>query len=517
VFSGRGHEIHESLHQLLTTNLLVLFGKSGVGKTSLLHAGLFPRLRAYDLLPLTVRLHDTEQPLLAFIYATIADQCHRSAIDYTPGTPATLWEFFKTALFLRGERLQTPVLVFDQFEELFTLQTPARRTTLVRELADLTSGRLPESFRARRRAGESVPYSDRPPEVKVVLSLREDYLGALQELTGALPTILEQRFRLTEFGATQARAAMVEPATVADAQLFSTQAFRYEEEVIQQVVTFLQGRTGIIEPFQLQILCQYVEQQVRLEQARGRTDIRVDGRYLGDTRAMQVILENFYKTAMHKIVPRRQRNRARRLCEEGLLNRLGQRLILEERQILDTYKVGLETLNTLVDVRLLRKESRLDGFFYEISHDSLAPPIASSRRFRVPKSVWYGGLIIIVFMGLTGLILVLQQRHVAELADVRAQEAEAGKQSAQAAAARAQQARSEAERVLSFLLFDLRDKLAPIGRLDVMEDVQKRVNAYYERMPVDEDNAKMLRQRGVAYNNQGNILPILRTFFERKG
>ena len=133
---------------------------------------------------------------------------------------------------------------------------------------------------------------------------------------GVASTILEQRFRLTEFGETQARAAMEEPARVTDEQVFSTQAFRYEEEVMQQVVTFLQGRTGVIEPFQLQILCQYVEQQVRLEQARGRTDIRVDLRYLGDTRAMQAILENFYKSAMHKIVPRCQRNRARRLCEK---------------------------------------------------------------------------------------------------------------------------------------------------------------------------------------------------------
>ena len=30
-----------------------------------------------------------------------------------------------------------------------------------------------------------------------------------------------------------------------------------------------------------------------------------------------------------------------------------------------------------------------------------------------------------------------------------------------------------------------------------MEDVQKRVNAYYEHMPVDEDNADILRQEAL--------------------
>jgi len=520
LFFGRDYEIHQLLHQLLPINLLVLFGKSGLGKTSLLQAGVFPRLREYALLPLTVRLNDTERPPRTLFFEAIAEQCRHHAIDYTPGETASLWEFFKTALFLRGETLQTPVLVLDQFEELFTLQDPARRAAIVHELADLASSRLPEQIRARRRAGETLSYSERPPEVKLVLSLREDYLGALQELTTEIPTILEERFRLAEFGEKQARLAMEEPAKLADEALFSTRAFCYEEEVIAQVLTFLQGHTGIIEPFQLQILCQHIEQQVRLEQARGQEHIRVDQRYLGDTRTMEAILANFYKNAMQKITPRRQRNRARRLCEEGLLNRLGQRLSLEERQILETYRVSPQTLNTLVDIRLLRKEPRLESFFYEISHDSLAQPIARSRRFRIPKPVLYGGFAIIAALGLIGFILlqrqqyaIEQQQHVIELAELRAQQAQTEeniakqqKENAEAAAAKARRARDEAERLLSFLLFDLRDKLQPIGRLNLIEDVQKRVNDYYERMDVNEDNAAILRQRSVAYNNQGELL-----------
>ena len=188
VFFGREPEIHESLHQILTTNLLVLFGKSGLGKTSLLHAGLFPRLREHDLLPLTVRLHDTEQPLLALIGATIADQCQRRAIDYTPGNPASLWEFFQNGLVSAwgtapgaGPGLRSVRGTVYPAESCQTHDAGA-------ELADFTSGRRPESFRARRRAGESVPYSDRPPEVKVVLSLRKDSpLGPCKKLTGELP------------------------------------------------------------------------------------------------------------------------------------------------------------------------------------------------------------------------------------------------------------------------------------------------------------------------------------------
>jgi WD40 repeat protein len=420
LFFGRDHEIRELLHQILSTNLLVVYGKSGLGKTSLLQAGIFPRLRERDLLPLPIRLNDLEQPPLDLFIQAITDQCHRDNIDYTPGEPSSLWEFFKTVLFLRGETLQLPVLVVDQFEELFTLQDDHRRAVIAQELADLTSARLPEKIRSKRRAGVPLPYSDRPPEVKIVLVLREDYLGILQELTGKIPTILDQRYRLTAFDERQARAAMEEPARVEDEHLFNTPIFRYEANVISQMLTFLQGRSGIIEPFQLQILCQYVEQQVRQQQADGQSQVLVNESYIGDDRSMEMILQNFYKDAVQKVSTKRQRKRAYRLCEEGLLNYRGQRLSLEEGELKRTYKVSSETLDTLVDVRLLRKEPRLESFYYEISHDSMAQSVANSRRFRIPKQVWYGGAACIVLI-LFGFLSIAQQLRVTAL---RAEQAE---------------------------------------------------------------------------------------------
>ena len=122
-FFGRNEETRLLMHQLLRVDLLVLFAMPGLGKTSLLNAKLFPLPRGRDFLPLPVRFNDTEHtltPLQVFI-AAIEQTCQAEAIDYTPGDKASLWEFFKTAVFWRGDRLQTPVLILDQFEELFTL------------------------------------------------------------------------------------------------------------------------------------------------------------------------------------------------------------------------------------------------------------------------------------------------------------------------------------------------------------------------------------------------------------
>src|SRR5580704_16721134 len=55
-FHGRDAEAAELLRRVRRERLTILFGQSGLGKTSLLSAGLFPRLRAADFLPVYLRL-----------------------------------------------------------------------------------------------------------------------------------------------------------------------------------------------------------------------------------------------------------------------------------------------------------------------------------------------------------------------------------------------------------------------------------------------------------------------------
>jgi tetratricopeptide (TPR) repeat protein len=86
---------------------------------------------------------------------------------------------------------------------------------------------------------------------------------------------------------------------------------------------------------------------------------------------------------------------------------------------------------------------------------------------------------------------------------------------------KAVQARHQAESILEYLLFDLRDALRLIGRLDIVTDVQKRVDAYYRELGVDRSDARILGNRGVAASNagmrlmaQGDLEGALRSFRE---
>ena len=103
--------------------------------------------------------------------------------------------------------------------------------------------------------------------MKVLLSLREDYLGQLEELSTALPQILDTRFRLGPLFEREARQAVEEPARLEDPRL-EARPFKYAAEALDGIWTFLSRRLPgqvveskpYVEPFQLQLVCQRAEE-----------------------------------------------------------------------------------------------------------------------------------------------------------------------------------------------------------------------------------------------------------------
>ena len=58
LFKGREHEKKALLHLILAEDLVLLYAKSGMGKTSLLNAGILEQLRDEEYFPVVLRLND---------------------------------------------------------------------------------------------------------------------------------------------------------------------------------------------------------------------------------------------------------------------------------------------------------------------------------------------------------------------------------------------------------------------------------------------------------------------------
>lgn len=187
-FHGREAEVGELARRVHREILTVFFGQSGLGKTSLLSAGLFPRLRAADFLPIYLRLDFASTlSLVDQIRSALSDNLARYKIEAPlPRADQTLWGYFHEKdceFWSPRNRLITPVLVFDQFEEIFTLGARARsQGKMIEELAALVENRAPESVRREIETDPDLAerYDFSIENCKIVLALREDFFARLR-------------------------------------------------------------------------------------------------------------------------------------------------------------------------------------------------------------------------------------------------------------------------------------------------------------------------------------------------
>src|SRR5215831_13860606 len=96
-FVGRSDEIEELLRLVRRDTLTLLYGVSGLGKTSLLQAGLFPALGKEDYLAVPIRLDylDGAGPLARQVLDAIVATAAEARVDAPKPRPGeTLWEYF---------------------------------------------------------------------------------------------------------------------------------------------------------------------------------------------------------------------------------------------------------------------------------------------------------------------------------------------------------------------------------------------------------------------------------------
>ena len=199
-FCGRDKESYE-LASLIKNNLLVtLYGRTGIGKTSLLEAGVFPLLRRDNYIPIVVRfglMGDDEKSFAELVVKSIEEQKNLEIKETKEGTisPVTdgkpnveyLWEYFATRHFYDGGREAFPVIVLDQFEENLIANRHKTELLLIQLYALMDDNKIfPEGYHSETN-------------FRFVLSIREDELFRLEECIDRylLLDFKRNRYRLT--------------------------------------------------------------------------------------------------------------------------------------------------------------------------------------------------------------------------------------------------------------------------------------------------------------------------------
>jgi hypothetical protein len=162
VFFGRDEEI-EALYELaLRGRLLLVYGLSGTGKTSLVQCGLRNRFDNTDWLPIFVRRGDNINRSLEEELAKKAGD--RTKKDNLVDKVASIYKY----------NLRPVYIIVDQLEELFILGDEAERDKFIQSLQDLLQSGL---------------------DYQIILIIRE-YLGRLYPFEKKLPSLFNYRLRV---------------------------------------------------------------------------------------------------------------------------------------------------------------------------------------------------------------------------------------------------------------------------------------------------------------------------------
>ena len=314
-FYGREEEVAELARRVQRKLLTLLFGQSGLGKTSILRAGILPRLRPIGYCPVYVRIDyspespsPSEQIKQAIFKAT--EQSGQWTQTGVASAGESLWEFLHhrdDVLRDADGRTLTPLLIFDQFEEIFTIAQSddfgrKRATEFIEDLADLVENRPPRDLEAKIEQDDAAAerFDFTRSDYRVLIALREDYLAHLESLKSAMPSITQNRMRLARMTGEQALAAVVKPG----GKLVSG-------EVAESIVRFIAGgselRNAEVEPSLLSLICRELN-NTRI--AQGRAEISAD--LLAGSH--DTILAEFYERALAD-----QPAAVRRFIEDALL------------------------------------------------------------------------------------------------------------------------------------------------------------------------------------------------------
>jgi hypothetical protein len=406
-FFGREEEEGELMRRIRREVATLLFGESGLGKTSLLQAGLAPRLREQGLVPLLMRLSygpDAISPA-----AQLRCQFEEGIAAASPGPrplgdDETLWEYLHRRDLsprLSGAESPIPVLLIDQFEEAFSLglgRDGARAGTqqLLSELVDLIENRCPDAVKARLEQDPSLidQFDFERSDYRIVIVIREDYLSRLESLRGRAPSLGLNGFRLLRMNGDQALEAVVQPA-----------GGLIEPEVAEEVIRYIArprpddpfGTAGAdgqpaladldVDPPMLSLFCSELNaRRIKAEQDQITSDLL----NLNKDR----ILRDFYENAFNSL-PRRVRS----FVEDELVTDSGLRasMVLEQAEK-RVGRRGRDALSELVRRRLLHIEERSDMPRIELIHDRLIPFVLDSRgrrRKRRLRAAIAGGLILV--------------------------------------------------------------------------------------------------------------------------
>lgn len=387
IFFGRVREVNDLVSLIFAHRTVLLYAESGAGKSSLLNAGLVPRLEeeGLEVLPLArvkgkgpeclesdnVYVFNTLRSWQAVLSQEVGGEEEAAqpeagnAEDPIPaaGQQRSLSDFLQSRLPRPQDDDLAPlrVAIFDQFEELFTFHS---------ERWEDRAGFFDQLNQALQK--DSL--------LRVVLVMREDYIARLDPFVDFLPERLRTRYRLERLRRAAALKAVEGPLDGLPQSFGEGVAEALVEDLIRiRVEASSRGTVEVpgevVEPVQLQVVCQTLWEGLPSHAAE------ITKQHLKAYGDPVEALSAFYERSIRETVKRTSigEGELRRWFENVLITPAGTRGTVHRGKS-QTGGISNQAVDALENAHLIRAEWRSGGRWYELNHDRFIEPVKKSNQ-----------------------------------------------------------------------------------------------------------------------------------------
>ena len=371
-FCGRDNDSYD-VARLIDNNIFVtLYGKSGTGKTSMINAGVFPKLRKLHYFPLSIRLGveardiSFQQCIIARIERAFQEKGTlrtRAVVPLLEDERAEeyLWRYFARTQFLDQDgQVVFPVLIFDQFEEVFR-DRRADAEALLRQIHFM----MDENHALSDREVDGVPYSY-DFNFRFMVTIREDDLYRLEDSIDSnyLLEMKQCRYRLRNLSDKAARDVILVPG----AGLFQPEE---QDRIVSKLIGMARNEDdGMVSVIILSLVCSRVFDDFRKTGAPYITLSQVEKFIKGNP------FERFYNEATAGLT-----RREKAYIEGNLVDSTGRRNSIPKSDFFKHVPNGGDLFAG--SKRILRRTfSSSGGERIELIHDSFCGPLQTLKEKR---------------------------------------------------------------------------------------------------------------------------------------
>lgn len=335
IFFGREKEIEEIYSRVFQSNLLLVYGASGTGKTSLIQCGLANKFNDSDWLPIIIRRGNNINDSL---------KSHLNQLALTPIKESNTLKKNIQSLYL--DHFKPLYLIFDQFEELFIFGKPEEIKQFVSDVTSIIKSDL---------------------QCKFIFVIRGEYLQNLTVFEDELPEFFNNRIRIEKMTRSNATEAVIGPCRIAN--------IKVEEGFAQNLLEKLSPDKAEVELTYLQV---FLDKLYKKAIEKNPLQPEFSNQLLNQLGQISDVLSDFLEEQIAKIPDSETALTVLKsfVSLEGTKKQMNveeiEKFASSLGKIISKDKIEL-FLHQFVDLRILRDKDESGN--YELRHDSLATKI----------------------------------------------------------------------------------------------------------------------------------------------